>query len=155
MQGLAAFLDDFMGGLILVSLSVTVGGVAWGLVVLRAGAEGRELLQRCLALMRKGAFALAAAQTIRILAKAGVVAASLDQFPWTEYAATAQFQASVARVVLALVLALCAGLPVRTRNGWAVLSALALALMVSGAWLVHGAGRLEARAPLMALTVLH
>lgn len=155
MQGLAAFLDDFMGGLILISLSVAIGGVAWGIVVLRAGAEGRELLQRCLALMRAGAFALAAAQTIKILAKAGVVAAALAEFPWAEYAATAQFQASVARVVLALMLAMCAGLPLRKRYGWTVLSALALAVTVSGAWLVHGAGRLEARAPLMALTVLH
>ena len=154
MQGLAAFVDDLSGGLILVSLSVVIGAITWGLVVLRGG-EGRELLQRCLALMRIGALALAAAQAIKIIAKAGVVAASLGAFPWSDYAATAQFQASLARVALALTIVACARLPLRTRSGWPLLAALTVALMLSGAWLVHGAGRLEARAPLMALTVLH
>lgn len=92
---------------------------------------------------------------MKIIAKAGVVAASLGEFPWSEYAATAQFQASFARVVLAVAIAACAYLPLRTRSGWVVLSALTGALLLSGAWLVHGAGRLEGRAPLMMLTVLH
>jgi putative copper resistance protein D len=89
------------------------------------------------------------------LQEAGVVAASLGAFPWSDYAATVQFQASLARVALALTIAACARLPLRTRSGWPVLTTLAVALMLSGAWLVHGAGRLEARAPLMALTMLH
>jgi putative copper resistance protein D len=154
-QGLAAFLDDLMGGSILIGLSIVIGAIAWGAVVLRGGTQQRALLQRCLALMRTGALVLAAAQAVKIIAKAGVVAGSLGEFPWSEYAATAQFQASVARVVLAVAIAACAYLPLRTRSGWVVLSVLTGALLLSGAWLVHGAGRLEGRAPLMMLTVLH
>jgi putative copper resistance protein D len=154
-QGLATFVDDLMGGLILVSLSIVIGAIAWGLVILRGGAEGRELLQRCLMLMRGGALALAATQAVKIVAKAGVVAASLGEFPWGEYIATAQFQASLARVVIALAIAVCALLPLRARSGWTILSILTGALMLAGAWLVHGAGRLEGRVPLMMLTVLH
>ncbi len=153
-QGLAAFVDDLMGGLILLSLSIVIGAIAWAFIVLRHDG-GSELTQRCLSLMRAGAIALAITQTVKILAKAGVIAASLEEFPWSEYAATSQFQASLVRVALAVTIAACAGLPLRTRRGWLLLGVLSFALLIAGAWLVHGAGRLEARAPLMTLTILH
>src|SRR5215813_11089025 len=154
-QGLAAFLDDLMTGLILIGLSVAVGALAWGLVVLRGEAAGGPFLQRCLWLMRAGAAGLAVAQSIKIIAKAAVVAAPAGEFPWHEYAATAQFEASLVRVALALAIAAFAFLPLRVRSGWIVLSTLTAGLLISGAWLVHGAGRLEGRVPLMMLTVLH
>ena len=35
MQGLANFMDDFLGGLMLISYALIVGSVFWGLVILR------------------------------------------------------------------------------------------------------------------------
>jgi len=74
-QGLAALLDDLMGGLSLIGLSTVIGSLTWGAFVLKAGAAGRPLLGRCLRLLRMGAIALAATQSIKIIAKAGVIGA--------------------------------------------------------------------------------
>ena len=89
--------------------------------MLRTSAAERNILERCLAWLRIGALALAATQTAKIIAKACVVAGSLGEFPWSEYAATAQFQAGFARVLLSSIIAACAFLPLRTRSGWLVL----------------------------------
>jgi putative copper resistance protein D len=139
----------------LIGLSTVIGSLTWGAFVLKAGAAGRPLLRRCLRLLRMGAIALAATQSIKIIAKAGVIAASMSEFPWYEYALTTQFQASLVRVVLALAIAAAAMTPLQTRKGWLALGVLSVALLLSGAWLVHGAGRLEHRLALMTLTVLH
>src|SRR5262249_328302 len=66
--------------------------------------------------------------------------------------------AGIVRVLLALILA---GTAVRlyaapaSAARWGVTSAAALATAVSGAWLVHGAARLEERALMMTATMLH
>jgi putative copper resistance protein D len=153
LQGLATLLDDLMGGLILISLSAVIGSIAWCLFVLH-GIE-RDLTRRALHLLRAGAVALAITQALKLVAKAGVIMASIAEFPWAEYARTMQFQASAVRIVIALAIAACAMLPLRSRRGWAALIALMSGLLLAGAWLVHGAGRLDHRTPLMALTVLH
>lgn len=36
-QGIANFLDDFMGGLILISLALLVGSLVWAAFILRIG----------------------------------------------------------------------------------------------------------------------
>src|SRR5262245_39928245 len=62
------------------------------------------------------------------------------------------------RALLALGLAIAAWWARRRPDAaqpWAAAGILAVATAVSGAWLVHAAGRLEQRAALMALTVLH
>ena len=38
-QGIANFLDDFMGGLILISLSLLVGSLLWAYFILRIGRD--------------------------------------------------------------------------------------------------------------------
>jgi len=63
-------------------------------------------------------------------------------------------------VVWTLVALVLAATAVRLRaapvaSGWVVVSVLAGALMLCGAWLTHAWGRLESRAVLMGLTVTH
>ena len=41
MQGLANFIDDFLGGLMLISYALVVGSVLWSFVILRVTAAGR------------------------------------------------------------------------------------------------------------------
>lgn len=45
MQGLANFIDDFLGGLILISYSLVVGSLLWNALILRvwsASADGHR-----------------------------------------------------------------------------------------------------------------
>src|SRR4029453_4720947 len=70
---------------------------------------------------------------------------------------TTYFTAGVVRTLVALTLAATA---VRLRvapvaSAWAVVSVLAAAIVLCGAWLTHAWGRLESRAVLMALTGTH
>ena len=161
-QGLANFLDDLMGGLQLLSLSILVGSLFWGWFVLRVWHPGAAApagaWRRCMRVLRAGALALVVTQTLKILTKAGVLASALGELPLTVYASTAQFQAGTVRIVLA------AGLLWATqgwndrptsRARWVVAVGLTTALLVAGAWLVHGVGRLEHRGTLMTLTVVH
>src|SRR5262249_2259004 len=67
------------------------------------------------------------------------------------------FVAGVVRTLVALVLAATA-MRLRTAptaNGWVVLSLLAGAMVLCGAWLTHAVGRLESPAGLMGLTMTH
>ena len=67
MAGIADFLDSLIGGLALICYSLTIGGLFWGLFVLRPWHNPDEynavLLQKTIALIYKGAFLLAAAPT--------------------------------------------------------------------------------------------
>jgi len=157
-QGLANFLDDVMGGFVLVGLSVVIGGLAWALAVLRGWSAGAGLVQRCLLVVTAGAAGLGLAQALKLATKAVVIASSLGELPLAEYASTAQFRAGAARIVLAAALALSARHLARHpqwRAGWGVLVGIAAVILVCGAWLVHGAARLDDRALLMTLTVAH
>jgi copper resistance protein D len=158
-QALADFSDGLLGGAVLLALSVAVGGVVWGLVVLRGRRAAPALTRVCLGLVAAGALGLAVAQTAALAAKALVLGADVD--PWTFLGAllgTLEFRAGGMRVGLALALAVAAARLRRApaeRGGWIVVGVLAAAVMVCGAWLAHAASRLEGRAPLMALTALH
>jgi putative copper resistance protein D len=160
-QGLANFLDDFMDGAQLIALSMVVGGVAWAFGVLEIWKPAPVLipsvLARCVRLLRAGALALAIAQLIKIVAKAAVLASSLEGLPWGAYASTVQFQAGVARALLAVGIYVAArDLAVHsTAKRWVPIIALTFAVIVSGAWLVHAVGRFEYRELLMSATVIH
>jgi putative copper resistance protein D len=158
-------LSDFLAGLCrglgLLGLAVAVGGVVWGLVVLRAPARGDvppRAAGRCLGLVGFGAAGLAVAQAAGLLLELHVLSVTLGRNPVADLLATPHFAAGLTRVVLALALAVTA---VRLRatpgalTGWAVAGVLAGLVVISGAWLTHAAGRLEGRAPLMLLTVAH
>jgi len=161
-QGVANFLDDLMGGLQLISLAVLVGSLLWAFVVLRIGRDAsrveRAVLERCIALLRTGAIALTAFQALKLVTKAAVLASSLGELPWGAYAGTLQFRAGTVQMALALAVWFVARqLSRRPANmmGWGTATGLTIALLVTGAWLVHGVGRFEDRGWLMSLTVVH
>ena len=160
MQGFADFVDSLLGGAILVALSTAVGGVVWGLAVLRPGRRPLDprFLRRALTLVALGAAALALAQAALLGVKALLLADYLGPDAFARFTTTLQFRAGAARASAAAVLAAAAHwLRARPTSGrrWAVVTLLAAVVTLTGAWLVHAAGRLEGRPTLMTLTVLH
>lgn len=162
MQGLANFLDDFLGGLMLISYALVIGSLLWSIWILRIWSPSERastaIIERGIALLRFGAIALVATQGTKLVIKALVLAATLGELPMSAYAGTVQFQAGLVRLVLALGIVWLTGrmraAPVH-RPYWNTLLALAIPLVISGAWLVHAVGRFELRSPLMAMTVVH
>ena len=104
-----------------------------------------------------GSVALACSQGLLLGLGAYVLSMTLGRNPLADLFTTTYFAAGVGRTLLALGLAATA---VRLRtapvaHGWVVVSVLAGAIVLCGAWLTHAMGRLESRAVLMALTVTH
>jgi copper resistance protein D len=158
---LSGFLTGLLRGTGLLGLALAAGGVVWGLGVLRAPGRGDlppRVVGRCLDLVGLGAVSLALAQGAALLLETYVLSATLGRSPLGELLATPHFIAGIARVVLALALAVAV---VRLRAspravvGWLIAGTLAGLLATSGAWLTHAAGRLEHRGGLMILTVAH
>lgn len=163
-QGLANFIDDFLGGLMLMSYALIVGGMLWCAMILRIWhashpPQGRqEATLLSIRLIRLGAWTLAAMQGTKILTKALLLTSALGELPFIAYASTVQFQAGVLRILLALAL-----LPLTRRlldnhqdwTAWKFAAALMVPMVVSGAWLVHAVGRFEDKLPLMLLTIIH
>jgi putative copper resistance protein D len=160
-QGLANFIDDFLGGLMLISYALVVGSVLWSFFILRvtsATPAGPSVVLRGVKLLHLGAVALAATVGTKLVIKGAVLAATLGELPLADYANTVQFKAGVLRVLLAL------GFIAATRflaeapdnkRAWHVTAALTIPLVISGAWLVHAVGRFEQRELLMLTTVVH
>jgi putative copper resistance protein D len=162
MQGLANFIDDFLGGLILISYALVVGSLLWSAFILRVWSPGfaahESVVRRAVALLRAGAIALAVTQGLKLVIKAVVLASVLGDFPADAYTGTVQFQAGLIRFLLSLGLIFVAGQLQRTpdkSSSWNLAAILTFPLVVAGAWLVHGVGRFEDREQLMVLTVLH
>jgi putative copper resistance protein D len=160
MQGFADFADGLLGGAILVALSITVGGIAWTVAVLRPWEPDSRarLLRRALAFVALGAVGLALAQAADLGIKALLLLDRIETSYLASFATTLQARAGAARILAATGLAVAA-LALRDRPASRTLLAvaviLAALLTIIGAWLVHAAGRLEARAVLMTITVLH
>ncbi|MBM4266982.1 MAG: copper resistance protein [Deltaproteobacteria bacterium] len=160
MQAFADFSDNLLGGLILVGLSLTVGSIVFGAIVLQPWRRHvpTAVLHRFFGLLVLGSIGLAAAQAAQIALKLLLLADYLGPGSAATFFETTQGRAGLARTLLALVpAALARGLARRpqSRARWSATLLAALALLVSGAWLVHAAGRLESRGLLMTLTVLH
>jgi len=163
MAGIADFLDSLIGGFDLICFSLTIGGLFWGLFVLRPwnNEDGYNavLLQKTITLIYKGGFLLAAAQLFKIILKIWLMTAVLERWPFPEFAGTTQFIGGIVRTVLTVVLA---GYCYQTlsknpfsKQHWTTAVVVALPMIISGAWLVHAAGRFENQFILMALTVIH
>jgi putative copper resistance protein D len=163
MAGIADFLDSLIGGFDLICYSLTLGGLFWGLFVLRPwnhqDGYNAVLLQKTVTLIYKGGFLLAAAQLFKIILKIWLMTAVLERWPFPEFADTAQFIGGMIRAVLTLLLAgycyLYLGKQPFSRQHWTIAAVAALPMIVSGAWLVHGAGRFDNQFMLMTLTVIH
>ncbi|MEE7625535.1 CopD family protein [Methylobacter sp. Wu8] len=163
MAGIADFLDSLIGGFDLICFALAIGSLFWGLFVLRPWTNNdgynAVLLQRTITLLYKGGFWLAAAQIFKIILKIWLMAAVLERWPFPEFAGTTQFIGGLVRAVLTVFLAgycyqYLSKNPFSKRH-WITASIVALPMIISGAWLVHGAGRFENQFILMSLTVVH
>ena len=161
MQGLANFMDDFLGGLMLISYGLIVGSVFWGLVILRVTNRDRvsdNVARGSIRLLYWGAVALATSVAVKLVIKGTVLASMLGELPLEAYISTVQFKAGVLRLTVALGLIWYAKqLNDKPHNisSWAAVAALTFPLVISGAWLVHAVGRFEHRGLLMFTTVVH
>jgi putative copper resistance protein D len=163
MEAIADFLDSLVGGVDLICYSLAIGSLFWGLFVLRpwhshAGYTD-ALLEKTIALLYKGGFALALIQLFKIVLKIWLMAAILKRWPFPEFADTTQFTGGLIRMVLTLLVAGYAYLYLSknpfSRQHWMTTGYIAVPMIISGAWLVHAAGRFDNQVPLMTLTVAH
>ncbi len=163
MAGIADFLDSLIGGFDLMCFALAIGGLLWGLCVLRPwqplSGIAPLLAKSTITLIYKGGFWLAAAQLFKIILKVWLMQTILATSPFPEFAGTTQFIGGIIRIALTLLLA---GYAYRylsrwpqSKEHWRNTGLLAVPMLVSGAWLVHAAGRFDSRVLLMSLTVLH
>jgi putative copper resistance protein D len=162
MQGLANFIDDFLGGLILISYALVVGSLFWSAFILKVWSDrpavSSAIIRRALSVMLFGAISLAAMQGAKLVIKGLVLWGVLGELPMADYLGTVQFQAGLARFVLSLgIFWLSSQLLIDpdNRKQWNGLALLCVPLVIAGAWLVHAVGRFENREPLMLITLLH
>lgn len=163
MAGIADFLDSLIGGVDLVCFCLMMGGLLWGIFVLRPwrnpSSLSAELLEKTIALIYVGGLLLAAAQLFKIILKIWLMVVILQRWPFPEFAYTTQFIGGLVRLTLTLMLAGYCYCRLRlypySQKYWIASALASVPMLVSGAWLVHAAGRFEHQALLMSLTVAH
>ncbi|MCX7084737.1 MAG: CopD family protein [Methylococcales bacterium] len=163
MAGIADFLDSLIGGFDLICYSLLMGGLFWGVFVLRPWRKDNtyntELLNKTICLIYRGGFLLAAAQFFKIVLKVWLMTALLERWPFPEFAETTQFLGGIVRTVFSLLIAAYVYSILKnnafSKQHWWIALAVSLPLVISGAWLVHAAGRFDNRAFLMSFTVFH
>ena len=166
MEGIADFLDSIIGGIDLICYSLAIGGLIWGLFILRPWEYASKhnhaqsiLSDRTIRLIYQGAFALALVQFIKIILKIWLMDSILGRWPFPEFAETTQFIGGIIRLLLALALGVFVyyflRFNVNSRKHWIYAAAIAVVMIISGAWLVHAAGRFDDRLLLMSLTTAH
>ncbi|MGR8934666.1 MAG: copper resistance D family protein [Gammaproteobacteria bacterium] len=163
MEGIADFLDSLVGGVNQICYCMAIGGIIWGLFVLRPWNDTKlynvKHLESTVALTYQGTVALAVTQAFALFLKIWLMAATLEIWPFPAFAHTLQFKAGMTRLILTVVLAFYIKLQLRpqaaSQHYWQLTGLIALPVIISGAWLVHGAGRFNDREQLMLFTVLH
>jgi putative copper resistance protein D len=163
MEGIANYLDSLIGGVDLTFYSIVIGGLLWGLLVLRPWDEDSNynsaLLDRTINLIEFGSKALVITQMSKIGLKIWLMAVTLGKSPFPAFFYTVQFNAGLSRAAFALLLFIF--IKQRLRNNqrskqqWLTATAIVVPMVIAAAWLVHGASRLEDRGLLMTLTVSH
>ena len=160
MQGFADFFDGVLGGAILVALAVALAGPVFALLVVPSdmGPYTDRMRARAARLLAIASVLLAAFQVVVLGLKQVVLAADLGTVAFDRFPETLQYRAGIARAGCAVLLAATGAWALRRpRSGaaWSAVIAVATATAVSGAWLAHAAGRVDGRAALMTLTILH
>ncbi|HBA64946.1 MAG TPA: copper resistance protein [Methylococcaceae bacterium] len=163
MGGLADFLDSLVGGVDRVFFSAVIGGLVWGLFILKPWNTRERYsdaqLNSTVTLIYYGTVGLALTQGLALILKVWLINATLGAWPFPAFAETIQFKAGMTRMLLAGGLAYYIGQKLTTqpasKDSWLIAAAIAALLLIAGAWLAHGAGRYEARIQLMTLTVMH
>jgi putative copper resistance protein D len=160
---LAGFLDVLLRGVGLLALCAAVGGMAYGVIVLRALGHGAsaaaEPLRRVLGLATLGALVLAGSRAVVLfILHPWVLADAVGRWPVAEFAATDFGHASLIGIALALAFgATAARQRARpgARTGGIALLVLGAAVLANSGWLAHAVSRLDGRGGLMLVTVLH
>ncbi|MCD2451312.1 CopD family protein [Methylicorpusculum oleiharenae] len=163
MEGIADFLDSLIGGVDLILYSILVGGLLWTNFLLRPWQNSHVynplMLQKIITLIFKAACFLAFAQLFKVILKIWLMTAILERWPFPEIADTVQFQGGLLRMMLTLSEAYYCHQFLKqnpySKTHWRMAGYIAIPMIISGAWLVHGAGRFENRYLLMFLTVAH
>jgi putative copper resistance protein D len=161
MAGIADFLDSLIGGFDLICFALVIGGLLWGLFVLRPWQQNypSALLDTTIRLIYKGGFYLVGAQLFKIILKIWLMVAVLEKWPFPEFAQTTQFIGGMIRAGLTFLVAFYAyrflSQNPHSKTHWENTGLLALPMLISGAWLVHAAGRFDKQFMLMSLTVIH
>ncbi|PKM38456.1 MAG: copper resistance protein [Gammaproteobacteria bacterium HGW-Gammaproteobacteria-10] len=161
MGGLADFLDSLVGGVDRVFFSAAIGGLIWGLFMLKPwhGRYNDKHLSSTVSLIYYGACGLAFTQGFALILKVWLMYATLGIWPFPAFADTIQFKAGLARMIVIGCLAYYVGrslsLHPASKNAWYIAAAIAIPALLAGAWLAHGAGRFDARIQLMTMTVIH
>ena len=163
MAGIADFLDSLIGGFDLICYALLIGGLFWSLFLLQpwkaVANQNSILIDKTITLIYKGGFWLAGAQLFKIVLKVWLMAAILEKSPFPEFAQTTQFIGGFIRATLTLTLASYVYQFVKqaplSKTAWYYAGWLSVPMIISGAWLVHGAGRFENQNILMSLTVIH
>ena len=156
---LAELADSVLHSAVIVGLGLALGGVVWERGVLgRPGPPVPVAARgRCLSLIAIGAGLLGAGQMAGLGVTAFVLRGSLDDVTVGDLvSATSVWVAGLRAVLsLALVIAVVRARAEGTRPLGAIALTLAALVAVSGAWVTHAVGRLESRAALMTLTIVH
>ncbi len=157
---LAELLDTLLRGAVLTGVSLVLGGVTWALWVLRPWQPRMPdaAIRRGLTLVSAGAVAVVAGQTLLLALKTLVLSNAFGRGAIGDFVATVHFTAGATRILVALAVVgavVWLRRAMRAPGRWGVVTALAVLLTASGAWLTHATGRVEDRAVLMALTALH
>jgi len=163
MEGIADYLDSLIGGIDLTFYSIAIGGLLWGWLILKPWEDdavcNNTLLDKTVGLIQFGAKALVITQLSKIGLKIWLMTVTLGKSPFPSFFQTVQFQAGMARAASAFALYWFVKTVLRTHlreeRQWLTANAILVPLVISAAWLVHGASRLEDRALLMGLTVTH
>jgi copper resistance protein D len=156
----SGFIDVLLRGLILCGMAVTLGGVAFALLVVgplvRRRPELASVRARTFALIAAGAAVVGLAQVAALLVQLTELSDG-GAWPLAAVRETLFFQVSLARVALVLVVILAAlGQRRGARGGWtALLVVFAVALGLLAAGTSHAAARVEGRIPLFILDALH
>jgi putative copper resistance protein D len=159
---MAEFLVAQLHGLILVALSLSVGGVAFILGILKPVLQGSPLaepaLRSAMRLVILGACTLAVAQAVALALSLWSLASEFGHWPWQDFWGTSFARAGAVRAILSLCFAVAAIFLSKQPDSmarWFATLCWGTLVLVSGAWLVHATSRLENVLALSLATLLH
>ncbi|HMK15005.1 MAG TPA: CopD family protein [Burkholderiales bacterium] len=162
MSLLASFLSVLFHSLVLIGMSVAVGGLIFLLAVLlplaKNNSDAQNAIKHSLLILVWGSALLAVAQILGLLMEPWALADESGVWPIAAFFSTGFAHAGMIHVAFAVALTISGVWLIKqpaSRVAWSAAIAAAISLMVSGAWLVHAVGRLESTVPLMVMTVLH
>ena len=154
---MAEFLDVLLRGLILCAMAVTLGGVAFALIVVQPAARSQpdlaRIRARTLTLVAVGAAVVGLGQLAALVVQLTTLAEG-GAWPLAAVSETLFFRVSLVRAALAFAVA-AAAIRQRAVQWPALLALLSIALGLFAAGTSHAAARMEGRLPLLLLDALH